>query len=106
LAIWRQNSKYFVVTRSWGKPPRGKGYLWAVEKLDLGDTSKIDFQKVLNDKRREAMVSQPVETLARPPRDGTVAVLATTDRFYFMDDRLNVIRAITGEFQPLSFKPR
>ncbi|PYS40748.1 MAG: hypothetical protein DMG14_09570 [Acidobacteria bacterium] len=102
LAIWRQNSKYFVVTRSWGKPPRGKGYLWAVEKLDLGDTSKIDFQKVLNDKRREAMVSQPVETLARPPRDGTVAVLATTDRFYFMDDRLNVIRAITGEFQPLS----
>ena len=48
------------------------------------------------------MVSQPVETLARPPRDGTVAVLATTDRFYFMDDRLNVIRAITGEFQPLS----
>ena len=52
------------------------------------------------------MVSQPVETLARPPRDGTVAVLATTDRFYFMDDRLNVIRAITGEFQPLSFKPR
>jgi len=102
LAIWREADAYLIASRSWGNPPRGKGYLWAVEKVRLGDTSKMDDQKVLKDRKREGLVSQRVETLVRPPRDGNVAVLATRDRFYLMDDRLKVTEAITGEFVPLS----
>ena len=102
LLIRREAAHYFVVSLSNGRPPWGPGDLWAVEKISIGDSSRVDVGKVLLDSDSAGMLIQKKDKLLIPASAEGTTVLATRERLYLMNDDLRITRALTGKFDPLA----
>jgi hypothetical protein len=92
--LQRRADTYFSAALSYGNPPAGHGGMWGVEKIALGDTTKLDEDKILLETERVALLLQRETTLLKPAMNAQHLVLPTPRKIYLMDESLNIVRAL------------